>query len=859
MYKKFMTILTSETVTWRKYQKQLLERLPNYKENQSVHLVVPPGSGKTYLGIEIIRQLNEKTLILVPSLVLKQQWIRTIQTIFLKKTANRSEVSDSIDSLKMITVETYQTIYSRLKNDPTFFKREKIGVLVLDEAHHLKKSWGEVLLALKIEAPELITVSLTATPPYDADLQEWQQYQLLNGPIDEEIAIPQLIKEQALAPHQDYLYLVSAPTGIVARYEEFMQNQSEIVETIVASTEISNCLLQKDFIQNPIEHEEFIYQFFDVYLSALLFLHLHGYQLEEQHWHMLGVSRSQGEKLSFPTLEKKHMIHLLTYLYDCDPKLSLFTYLESKGWLVQNQLQLFPEFSDRIVNQAPVEKKEAICRILLCEYEKMGRELCGLVLTDFIKKEVLAGKNGELEYGLIPIFDYLVPFFSEDVNLAAVCGEFLIISKEFQTLFSDISIKITEHPYFSEYVVVYSNEQMRSKALTIVTELVDQKAIQLLIGTSSLLGEGWNCPAINTVVLANHSTSFTQTQQLRGRGLRMHKKGKTTNIWHLAVVLPGLDFSKQIDLNRIMKRMGYICGLTFETQPVIESGVERFDLISVSSGKEIAVYNQEMLYWCNEREQLEQRWKQGLEKGNHLTMPLIIRKQAEDKPTTPLLVVKSQAAKYFDKGRLYSGIGIAVLSIAGIFSMIADPILGGMIFGVDGLAILATFNREKVLETYQVYVGKKEWQKEVNHIRHLVLSITETFVELGIFESDALKRITINVSTSECTCYFTQANYQEERLFHTTMKEVLSPIENPRYFIYLKNSEILSVPEIFGRNKKTAMIYQCAINHYFSGKSNLIYSRTLEGRKKLVQAKLVKHTLYRNSLPKEVIQKNIWI
>lgn len=121
-----MTILTDENIEWHEYQKKLLARIPKYKENLSIHLVAPPGSGKTYLGIEIVRQLNRKTLILVPSLVLKQQWTDTIQTAFLKNKSDRIQISTSIESIKEITIETYQTVYSRLADDIGFLERKKL-------------------------------------------------------------------------------------------------------------------------------------------------------------------------------------------------------------------------------------------------------------------------------------------------------------------------------------------------------------------------------------------------------------------------------------------------------------------------------------------------------------------------------------------------------------------------------------------------------------------------------------------------------------------------------------------------------------------------------------------------------------
>ncbi|ALS00815.1 hypothetical protein ATZ33_05360 [Enterococcus silesiacus] len=854
-----MTILTDKNVNWREYQKQLIDRLEKYKTNNSIHLVAPPGSGKNYLGIEIVRQLDHKTLILVPSLVLKQQWLKTIETVFLKEKTDLAELSDLIDRPKEITVETYQTIYSRLINEPNFLQKEKIAVLVLDEAHHLKKSWGELLLRLKAETPGLVTVSLTATPPYDANLQEWQQYQLLNGPIDEEISIPQLVKEQVLAPHQDYLYLISAPNEIVDRYEQFIQQQAQVVETIAASDEIVDYLLEQSFIQQPKAEEGFIYQSFDIYLSSLIFLQMHGYQMTDEHWQLLGITKSQGEKVSFPVFETQHMIDLLTYLYEKNPDMLLFDYLEKQGWVAQKRLQLFPAFSEKILNQAPIEKKEAIVRILLCEYEKLGNELSGLVLTDFIKKEVLFGKNGELDYGLIPIFDSLVPFFEEELALAAICGEFLIVPKALAPFFSQVSSKSSEHPYFNVYTVIYPNEQNRAQALAILTRLVNEQTIQLLVGTSSLLGEGWDCPAINTIILANQSVSFVQTQQLRGRGLRINGKGKSTNIWHLAVVIPDLEYEKQIDVRRIMKRMGYVCGVTFETQPVVESGVDRFNLLSIQSGKEIAVYNQEMLYWSGQRKQLPVFWKSALEKGSHLTMPLIIRKdQKQSDINVKTLILKPKVESDSAKRTRNYWIGASVLTLSGLLATAITPAVGTLILGIDGAAVLFFLNEKKLTAAASEYWRKKIWQKEIKQIRNFALSIIETFIKIGAIEPDAFDRVTIEATDQECLCYLAQAGYQEENLFHGAMKEALSDLQTPRYFIEMGAGKIVGVPEFFARNKQTAELYQLSINHYFAVRSELIYSRTLKGRKRLVQAKISMTKSAGRSAQKEIIRKSIW-
>ena len=54
--------------TWRNYQARVLEHADRYMADGKIHIVAAPGSGKTTLGIELIRRMNGKALILAPSI-----------------------------------------------------------------------------------------------------------------------------------------------------------------------------------------------------------------------------------------------------------------------------------------------------------------------------------------------------------------------------------------------------------------------------------------------------------------------------------------------------------------------------------------------------------------------------------------------------------------------------------------------------------------------------------------------------------------------------------------------------------------------------------------------------------------------
>ena len=59
--------------TWRSYQARVLQNVSRYLSDDKIHIVAAPGSGKTTLGIELIKRLNANTLILAPSITIREQ------------------------------------------------------------------------------------------------------------------------------------------------------------------------------------------------------------------------------------------------------------------------------------------------------------------------------------------------------------------------------------------------------------------------------------------------------------------------------------------------------------------------------------------------------------------------------------------------------------------------------------------------------------------------------------------------------------------------------------------------------------------------------------------------------------------
>ena len=220
--------------TYRPYQQRVLDNLVAFLDNEKIHIVAAPGSGKTILGLELIKRLDNPALILAPSIAIREQWIERFSNGFLKNKEDKDLwISNDLHIHRPIICITYQAFYSAYKKEKSIEENEEeideetidytsfdlletinkynIKTICLDECHHLKSEWWKALenTIKKIEGVSLI--ALTATPPYDSTYLEWQRYINLCGPIDEEIFVPELIKDKNICPHQDYVYF-SYPT-----------------------------------------------------------------------------------------------------------------------------------------------------------------------------------------------------------------------------------------------------------------------------------------------------------------------------------------------------------------------------------------------------------------------------------------------------------------------------------------------------------------------------------------------------------------------------------------------------------------------------------------------------------------------
>lgn len=214
---------------WRSYQKRILSELEEHLDDNRLHVVAAPGSGKTVLGLEVVVRLNQPTLVLAPTLTIRNQWIDRFAHLFLPADCSMPDwIITDIKHPRFLTVSTYQALHSAYsgfvdeeeaepeeeinengednnhgKNTKdnkiqkvdmiALLRKAGIKVILVDEAHHLRNEWWQTLTVVRDGLENVKTVALTATPPYDVPPFEWARYQEFCGPVDVEISVPELV------------------------------------------------------------------------------------------------------------------------------------------------------------------------------------------------------------------------------------------------------------------------------------------------------------------------------------------------------------------------------------------------------------------------------------------------------------------------------------------------------------------------------------------------------------------------------------------------------------------------------------------------------------------------------------------
>jgi superfamily II DNA or RNA helicase len=118
-------------------------------------VVLPTGAGKTVLALMAVSQLQARTLVVVPTIDLLEQWRATLVERLGAPPESVGQLGGGRRELRPLTVATYDSASMRGR------RLEDFGLLVVDEAHHLPATTYRII-ARKVDAP--YRLGLSATP-----------------------------------------------------------------------------------------------------------------------------------------------------------------------------------------------------------------------------------------------------------------------------------------------------------------------------------------------------------------------------------------------------------------------------------------------------------------------------------------------------------------------------------------------------------------------------------------------------------------------------------------------------------------------------------------------------------------------
>ena len=899
---------------WRSYQQRILDELDAKLEDDRLHIVSAPGSGKTMLGLEVFRRLGTPCLVLAPTLTIRNQWIQRLQEAFLPADFDvKPHVSTWIERPAQFTCITYQALHTAFTGDeaeqeePNLhhakwesilerFLAHEIDTLILDEAHYLRKEWWRSLKALVAGLDEPRLVSLTATPPYDVSNAEWKRYKALCGPIDAEISVPELVKKGDLCPHQDYIHLSLPSKEDALLLADFKQAVQKYINQLAQNREFIQFLSGHPWIASPQDHLEEILAKPRFFTSFLVFLHAIGETVPENLLEVLGVTNESIPPLDTWWLE----IFLQEVLYNQSHHFreteEIIAEMKKKfsglGVIHRNRIELRDGIKIRKTLSQSTAKLKSIETITRFEAKSLGTKLRMVILTDYVKAGVLPDKHGAIgemnQLGVVPIFEQLRRAALKEIRLAVLTGSLLILPRDildaFQNEARQLGIPKDQFAFLPlqhdpEYVRVVLKQDAKLKRVPLITRIFNAGDIHVIIGTQALLGVGWDAPSINTMILASYVGSFMLSNQMRGRAIRIDpdQPQKVANIWHLATVdLHPLDsFLPNIrditfkplhdpesdsiypanlgsDFHKLIRRFSVFEGVSERPPYRIHNGIRRLKLPTTSwTPSEVNALNHRMLERAASRNQLPAIWQEALQ-GSSEWPRLRQRIESNHAPTGLMLY---DTLKYL----AISGVQLGSALFMHILRLY-DPNYDALKFGIIALGISMVISVPRLAKSAYLWVRNGSLE---NSLYQVGRALIESLEQANLLGTDPKKLFVIAEKDPEGVvfCRLEGGNTKDTRLFYESLKEVLSPIHNPRHLLIthsslgpFKRTDYHAVPSMLAASKKKAAHFKESWNRHV-GKVTLVDTRQLEGRKILLKARM--HS-YAAAFQKKTEQLSVW-
>lgn len=554
---------TSAVPPLRVHQREALEALARAwddADHPRAWVVLPPGAGKTRVGLEAVAgelraHPDTRAVVLAPNTAIQSQWIAEARTLGLDASDDKSLVSPltclTYQSLAVFDSEaaddddSMTTVVDRLHpNGIALFDRIRAQarlVLVLDECHHLLEVWGRLLAELLDAVGRAHVLALTATPPESLAGEQRTLVDQLFGSIRYRVSVPAVVKEGHLAPFDELVWLTTpTPTeedwltsealrftelttllttpgfGSIGFYEWLT---TRFVEPVPATTTWA-ALAERE--------PELCDAALRMHHAGLLALPV-GARLREEHRHAPSAEdwvRLLGDWLLHHVAESDDPA-------DAEVLAVVRAALPSVGYQwTRRGVRRGRSPVDRVLARS-YAKPGAAAQIIAAEHVAIGDRTRVLVLCDHERAAatVPVTLDGVLDAeagSAIAALEALLADPSTALLHPMLVTASVVAGSE-ETLHDlvafvagrdrDLASRLRVEPGAGPVATCTSGWASRTW-VSHVTAFFEAGRSQVLVGTRGLLGEGWNARGVSTLIDLTTATTLTAVVQTRGRALR---------------------------------------------------------------------------------------------------------------------------------------------------------------------------------------------------------------------------------------------------------------------------------------------------------------------------------------------------
>ncbi len=555
-------------------------------------VVLPPGAGKTLVGLEAARRMERPIVAFGPNTAIQEQW----RAAWAEFTPATIPTGTSRDLSAPVTALTYQSLATfdpdaevdeeGREHRPSSTERrrgslidrlhangaalvkalEEAGpiTLILDECHHLLEVWGRLLAELLENLPHAHVIGLTGTPPDTLSAEQSELVEELFGAPLYSTTIPSVVREGHLAPFAELAWFTEPTPGesqwLAAQAERFAELRADLLKPRTGFLE----WLDRRFVTRPVNSGAGHAEALAVEWSrlegddpeqagaALRFHHAGllalppGAALREEHRH-------EPTAADWVALLGEYVTTCLVPSSDpADQKLvdEIRAALPSIGYqLTKRGIRRGRSPVDRVLARSEA-KTDAAVQILAAEAANLGSRLRSLVLCDHEQasatlparlRGVLDAQAGSARLVLARLVAdertaALDPVLITGRTVAASADTARALVKFVARHAPDIDLDPIDDD--ATGIVEVTGRWSARRWVRLVTTFYEAGVSQVLVGTRGLLGEGWDARGVNTLVDLTNATTPTAVVQTRGRALRVDPDWpeKVANTWTVVCV-----------------------------------------------------------------------------------------------------------------------------------------------------------------------------------------------------------------------------------------------------------------------------------------------------------------------------------